>query len=126
MKTSQLASTVSSRFVRRGHVIAVERDATRCETLKSMMAKSGADNYVRIIHDDFLKMNPNDFEDVEYILLDPTCSGSGMKVILNFWSIMALVLINVSSDSQGSINIFKSFIDLTTGLTANLTLSDPF
>lgn len=81
MKTSQLASTVSSRFVRRGQVIAVERDATRCETLKSMLAKSGADNFVRVIHEDFLKLDPKDYEDVQYILLDPTCSGSGVKVI---------------------------------------------
>jgi 16S rRNA C967 or C1407 C5-methylase (RsmB/RsmF family) len=80
MKTSQLAATVSSRFFYRGHVIAVERDESRCETLKTMLAKSGADNFVRVIKDDFLKLDPKDFDDVEYILLDPTCSGSGMKV----------------------------------------------
>lgn len=85
MKTSQLASTVSSRFIHRGQVIAVERDVARCDTLKSMLAKSGADNFVRVINDDFLKMDPKTFEDVQYILLDPTCSGSGMKV--NNWTL---------------------------------------
>ena len=80
MKTSQLAASVSSRFFHRGHVIAVERDDARCETLRTMLAKSGADNFVKVINGDFLKLDPSEFESVEYILLDPTCSGSGMKV----------------------------------------------
>ena len=61
-------------------MIAVERDAARCETLRTMLTKSGADNFVEVINGDFLKIDPSEYENVEYILLDPTCSGSGMRV----------------------------------------------
>jgi len=43
MKTSQLAATVAAGFVRRGHVIAVERDEVRCDTLRSLLQKNDAD-----------------------------------------------------------------------------------
>ena len=80
MKTSQLASTVAGRFGKRGNVIAIERDQIRCNTLRSLLEKSGADQHVKVLNVDFLKVEPTDYPDVEFVLLDPTCSGSGMKV----------------------------------------------
>ena len=60
-----------------GHMIAIERDIKRCKTLRSLMQKFGADN-IQIYNKDFLDLNPNEFLEVEYIILDPSCSGSGI------------------------------------------------
>jgi len=57
--------------------IAVERDAKRCKTLRSLMQKFGASN-IQVMNFDFLELKPNDFKQVEYIVLDPSCSGSGI------------------------------------------------
>jgi putative methyltransferase len=61
----------------KGRMIAIERDVKRCKTLRSLMQKFGADN-IQIHNTDFLDLNPNEFAEVEYILLDPSCSGSGI------------------------------------------------
>jgi len=58
-------------------MIAIERDIKRCKTLRSLMQKFGADN-IQIYNKDFLDLNPNEFLEVEYIILDPSCSGSGI------------------------------------------------
>merc|ERR1712018_408365 len=58
-------------------IIAVERDVKRCKTLRSLMQKFGADN-IQIINTDFLELKPDSFPQVEYIVLDPSCSGSGI------------------------------------------------
>ena len=60
------------------NVIAVERDTKRCNTLRSLMQKFGAVDKIQIINDDFLKIDPNLYTQVEYIILDPSCSGSGI------------------------------------------------
>merc|ERR1719436_551914 len=60
-----------------GRMIAIERDIKRCNTLRSLMQKFGADN-IQIYNTDFLELNPNEFSEVEYIILDPSCSGSGI------------------------------------------------
>ncbi|XP_046679285.1 26S rRNA (cytosine-C(5))-methyltransferase NOP2B [Homalodisca vitripennis] len=59
-------------------VYAVERDEGRFQSLKEMIANSGADNVVTL-HSDVTKLSLEKYSDVEYILLDPTCSGSGMR-----------------------------------------------
>lgn len=42
-----------------------------------MASKAGCSN-VRAIHQSFLDVNPADYNEVKYILLDPSCSGSGI------------------------------------------------
>ena len=78
MKTLQAVSkTLSCDSKNTYNVIAVERDIKRCQILRELMRKFGADN-VSIINNDFLKMDPNLYTEVEYIILDPSCSGSGI------------------------------------------------
>lgn len=60
---------------------AFEKDKTRAETLKKMVTLAGCDDSTKI-HDaqDFLKTDPNtpEYQNVGALLLDPSCSGSGI------------------------------------------------
>ena len=85
-KTTQLAAAVGSS----GKVFAVEKDSKRAKTLKTMVEKAGAsscashynfsNSVTTIINADFTTLNPFDerFADITHILLDPSCSGSGL------------------------------------------------
>lgn len=66
-KTSQLAA----RFQ---HVLALDRDSKRCRNLQRRMQQLCGDR-VTVQHADFLQTTP----DVKAVLLDPTCSGSGLS-----------------------------------------------
>lgn len=62
-------------------IFAFERDKARSETLKKMVKLARAEKRVVIkAATDFLDVNPSQYEyrDVTAILLDPSCSGSGM------------------------------------------------
>ncbi|XP_038060724.1 28S rRNA (cytosine-C(5))-methyltransferase-like [Patiria miniata] len=74
-KTSHLAASLKNT----GKVFAFDVDPKRVSTLSKMTALSGATN-VEIINQDFLKVNPGEerFSNVRYILMDPSCSGSGI------------------------------------------------
>ena len=64
-----------------GKIFAFERDAKRTITLRKMVSWAGAGHQVNIKGGtDFLKVNPEDkiFARVKAILLDPSCSGSGI------------------------------------------------
>ena len=56
----------------------MERSVKRCETLRKIVDGAGADSVVQVMNRDFLDLNPSEYADVEYIVLDPSCSGSGM------------------------------------------------
>jgi len=73
-KTSYLAALFP-----KNKLYAYERDKGRFETLKNRMVLSGATN-VECVLDDFLKTDPKDpkFKNVKAIMLDPSCSGSGI------------------------------------------------
>ena len=75
-KTTHLAALMHGK----GSIVAVERDAVRSVTLQRMVATAGAQNIVQIVHADFLQLDPCDekFRSVTKILLDPSCSGSGL------------------------------------------------
>lgn len=73
MKTSQIAAAVGNR----GKVFAVERDDKRVKLLRKMLRNSGADQIVQVMHSDFTRISPSKYPSVEYIVLDPSCSGSG-------------------------------------------------
>lgn len=73
MKCIQLAPMVG----RTGKIYAIEQDQRRYETLKSLLEKANADN-VLTFNKDALGVKEEDIPNCEYILVDPTCSGSGM------------------------------------------------
>ncbi|KAI9709110.1 MAG: hypothetical protein M1820_003556 [Bogoriella megaspora] len=60
-------------------IFACDRDGERLVTLSKMVAKAARGKNINILaRQDFLELNPDQFEDVTALLLDPTCSGSGM------------------------------------------------
>jgi putative methyltransferase len=72
MKTAQAA-------VNAGLVIAIERSGKRFKILKQLLAKHvPIKDRVQAVQRDFLKLNPQDYPQIEYIICDPTCSGSGL------------------------------------------------
>lgn len=83
-KTTHLAAllgrTKSRDSGRPRRVIAFERNAMRFSTLQKMVKTAGAENVVDVRHQDFLTVDPNsdDMRNVTAILLDPSCSGSGI------------------------------------------------
>jgi putative methyltransferase len=84
-KTTHLASIVQSRVPeteeRVSKVYAFEKDRNRAKTLEKMVKLAGAKDIVRIsFGQDFLKVDPEAalFKDVGCLLLDPSCSGSGI------------------------------------------------
>ena len=74
-KTTHLAALMRGR----GRVLAVERDPARAEMLRGTVAALRAGN-VRVHAADFLSVDPAapPFCDAEAVLLDPSCSGSGI------------------------------------------------
>ncbi|KAM0789834.1 hypothetical protein ACM66B_006681 [Microbotryomycetes sp. NB124-2] len=62
-----------------GRVVAVERDLNRFKVLKSMCQKAGATT-VSPMNTDFLSIKPDDpkIKNITHILVDPSCSGSGI------------------------------------------------
>ncbi|KAL5426499.1 hypothetical protein PMIN07_004551 [Paraphaeosphaeria minitans] len=82
-KTTHLAAMVSQRNIhaKRQKVFAYERDKSRAVTLAKMVKRASADSVVVIKPGaDFLAANPEseEFARVGAILLDPSCSGSGI------------------------------------------------
>ncbi|XP_012146450.1 nop2/Sun-like domain containing protein 5 isoform X2 [Megachile rotundata] len=73
MKTSHLAALMNNT----GTIYAVEFDVSRYAFLCKQVKATGA-TCVKTIQKDALKLDGNNFKDVEYILVDPSCSGSGM------------------------------------------------
>ncbi|EMD34155.1 hypothetical protein CERSUDRAFT_55626 [Gelatoporia subvermispora B] len=80
-KTSHLSALMSNR----GKLFAFERDRKRFSTLKKMLAKAHCRN-VEPVNADFLTVSPDDvkFRQVTHILLDPSCSGSGIVNRLDY------------------------------------------
>ncbi|XP_045161544.2 28S rRNA (cytosine-C(5))-methyltransferase-like [Mercenaria mercenaria] len=74
-KTTHLAAIMGNN----GTIYAFDKDPKRLSTLKTLVAKAGA-TCVQAGCRDFLSVSPLDkmYENVEYILVDPSCSGSGM------------------------------------------------
>lgn len=78
-KTTHLAAAMGE-IGSKGKVFACERDSSRSKTLLSMVAKAGADKVEVLAKQDFLAIDPCDtrFRNVTHLLLDPSCSGSGI------------------------------------------------
>lgn len=64
-----------------GLVYAFERDSKRVNTLKMMCQRAtgkARKNLIQVVHADFTTVNPTDFPSVTGIIVDPSCSGSGI------------------------------------------------
>ncbi|KAF2442884.1 S-adenosyl-L-methionine-dependent methyltransferase [Karstenula rhodostoma CBS 690.94] len=82
-KTTHLAAMLAQRnmHAKRQKVFAYERDKARTITLEKMVKRASADSVVLIKRSaDFLAADPDseEFAHVGAILLDPSCSGSGI------------------------------------------------
>lgn len=72
-KTTHLAAIMKNK----GKIFAVEMNPKRYETLVEMVQGTNA-TIVQTINRDVLEVKDEDVPKVEYVLLDPSCSGSGM------------------------------------------------
>ncbi|RLU24999.1 hypothetical protein DMN91_003091 [Ooceraea biroi] len=73
MKATYLAAKLQNN----GKVYAVEIDTKRFDTLCSLIEKTQS-SCVEPINQDTLTLDPKQYSQVEYILVDPSCSGSGI------------------------------------------------
>lgn len=73
-KTSHLAAIMKNK----GKLFAFDLDAKRLATMSTLLLRAGVTCH-QLANCDFLKVDPGSpqYKDVEYILLDPSCSGSG-------------------------------------------------
>ncbi|GAA82034.1 NOL1/NOP2/sun domain protein [Aspergillus luchuensis IFO 4308] len=63
------------------HIFSMDQSPIRAKTLQKMVSTAGADTMVTVLPgQDFLALDPTDprFENVSGLLLDPSCSGSGI------------------------------------------------
>lgn len=73
-KTTLLAALMSNT----GSICAFERDPKRYKLLCAMLDRAGCTNSVTARQADFLTIRPQDYPHVTMIMVDPSCSGSGM------------------------------------------------
>ncbi|KAF3893056.1 putative NOL1/NOP2/sun domain-containing protein [Trichophyton interdigitale] len=81
-KTTHLASLLSSAPEKqKSRVFSLDASHSRSKILQTMVKKAGASNIVTVLPgQDFLALDPADtrFQHVTALLLDPSCSGSGI------------------------------------------------
>eukprot|EP00179_Madagascaria_erythrocladioides_P010691 CAMPEP_0198367052 /NCGR_PEP_ID=MMETSP1450-20131203/154992_1 /TAXON_ID=753684 ORGANISM="Madagascaria erythrocladiodes, Strain CCMP3234" /NCGR_SAMPLE_ID=MMETSP1450 /ASSEMBLY_ACC=CAM_ASM_001115 /LENGTH=624 /DNA_ID=CAMNT_0044074527 /DNA_START=21 /DNA_END=1897 /DNA_ORIENTATION=- len=83
-KTTHLVSLMQTKAqgtAKRGLVYALDKDHDRLETLRGRVELQGASQFVSPSHEDCLKVNfasDKRFKDLKAVLLDPSCSGSGL------------------------------------------------
>ena len=81
-KTTHMAAIKATHGTKsKGRIYACEKDKKRATTLQSMITLAGADKIVIVkAGQDFLRLDPVDpqWNNVGSILLDPSCSGSGI------------------------------------------------
>lgn len=78
-KSSHLAAIMKNK----GKLFAFDLDAKRLSTMSTLLLRAGI-TCQQLAHQDFLKVDPENpqYKDVEYMLLDPSCSGSGEMIIV--------------------------------------------
>ena len=77
-KTTHMASLLHARK-KRNKIWAMDASLARSKTLEKLVSVAGANDSVSILPgQDFLAVDPLRFSDVTRLLLDPSCSGSGI------------------------------------------------
>lgn len=73
-KSSHLAAIMKNK----GRLFAFDLDTKRLTTMSTLLLRAGI-TCQQLANQDFLKVDPENpqYKDVEYMLLDPSCSGSG-------------------------------------------------
>lgn len=74
-KTTHLASLLNNS---KRSIVAFERDNKRIDTIKMMVERAGGLDCITIHHADFTSTRPQDFKEITGMLVDPSCSGSGI------------------------------------------------
>nr|XP_009402162.1 PREDICTED: probable 28S rRNA (cytosine-C(5))-methyltransferase isoform X3 [Musa acuminata subsp. malaccensis] len=129
-KTVHLAALMRGK----GKIIACEFNAERVRILEKTIRRSGAPN-VDIVNGDFLDINTSDpvFKEVHAILLDPSCSGSGISaerldyLLPSYKKVPAVERVVYSTCSVHQTeneDVIKSVLPLATSL--NFELATPF
>ncbi|XP_009402162.2 25S rRNA (cytosine-C(5))-methyltransferase NSUN5 isoform X3 [Musa acuminata AAA Group] len=129
-KTVHLAALMRGK----GKIIACEFNAERVRILEKTIRRSGAPN-VDIVNGDFLDINTSDpvFKEVRAILLDPSCSGSGISaerldyLLPSYKKVPAVERVVYSTCSVHQTeneDVIKSVLPLATSL--NFELATPF
>ncbi|NXQ35204.1 NSUN5 methyltransferase, partial [Alaudala cheleensis] len=82
-KTSHLAAILKNK----GQIFAFDVDPKRIATMNTLLTRAGVTG-CQLAQQDFLTVDPKDpkYSRVTHILLDPSCSGSGMRLQLLTWS----------------------------------------
>jgi putative methyltransferase len=76
-------SLMSALMGNKGTLHAFEKSAYRFKTLEKMLARAGCTN-TTATRGDFTQADPSDYPNVTRILLDPSCSGSGIVNRLDY------------------------------------------
>ncbi|KAF9977506.1 hypothetical protein BGZ73_005777 [Actinomortierella ambigua] len=110
-KTSQLAMGLGNS----GHITACDLDLRRLNILKKMTAKAGCTN-ITALNTSFLTLDTSDPElsKVTHILLDPSCSGSGIVNRMDY-------LVDAYAEEQEQATILET---TSTGGAAERALAD--
>ncbi|EGE07010.1 NOL1/NOP2/sun domain-containing protein [Trichophyton equinum CBS 127.97] len=112
-KTTHLASLLSSAPEKqKSRVFSLDASHTRSKILQTMVKKAGASNIVTVLPgQDFLALDPADtrFQHVTALLLDPSCSGSGITKredvpLLDLPKSKAELMLSTTAGSKGSKN----------------------
>lgn len=82
-KTSHMAALLHNHSLNKNgkcKIYAYDRDKLRCKLLQSRITQAGADKIVSVECNNFLNIDVQDhkFSRLSSILLDPSCSGSGV------------------------------------------------
>jgi putative methyltransferase len=99
-KTTQIAALGAPHNVK---ILAIERDAGRAETLANRVRSLGASEAINVVNQDFFTMSSGDREAAEAILLDPSCSSSGVVSRVDV-SLARHIAERAANNDEGSVN----------------------
>ncbi|KAJ2455711.1 hypothetical protein EV183_000558 [Coemansia sp. RSA 2336] len=100
-KTSHMASMMTNQ----GKIFAFDKDRRRLSTLVSLTDKAKC-KIIEAKCADFLEVDPQDpaYADVEYMLLDPSCSGSGIVNRLDMLVDSYIAMVNGSDEKKPEVD----------------------
>eukprot|EP00746_Dinoflagellata_sp_MGD_P122911 gnl/MRDRNA2_/MRDRNA2_57672_c1_seq1.p1 gnl/MRDRNA2_/MRDRNA2_57672_c1~~gnl/MRDRNA2_/MRDRNA2_57672_c1_seq1.p1 ORF type:complete len:384 (+),score=71.26 gnl/MRDRNA2_/MRDRNA2_57672_c1_seq1:131-1282(+) len=77
MKTCQAAALICQEG--QGHIVAVEKRPDRFKKLQEVLSMycNDVEQNMKVVHGDFLQLNPDEYSHIEYMIVDVECSGSG-------------------------------------------------